>query len=162
MSQNRSPVVIERTYRAEVEELWALWTTKEGFESWWGPEGFHVEVHVLEARVGGRLNYEMIAHAPEQVAALKTLGRPPSHGVHARFSELKSYERLVITNTIDFLPEVEAYETTIAVDFIQIGSNTRMVVTMKPMHNEEFTRMSKMGFTSQLTKLDKRFAQAGA
>jgi hypothetical protein len=32
-----------------------------------------------------------------------------------------------------------------------------MVVTLDPMHDEEFTRMSTMGFTSQLTKLDKRF-----
>jgi hypothetical protein len=29
---------------------------------------------------------------------------------------------------------------------------------LDPMHDEEFTRMSAMGFTSQLTKLDKRFA----
>ena len=27
-------LVIERTYRASVDELWELWTTKEGFESW--------------------------------------------------------------------------------------------------------------------------------
>ena len=27
------------------------------------------------------------------------------------------------------------------------------------MHDEEFTRMSTMGFTSQLTKLDKRFGE---
>ena len=46
----RPKVVIERTYRARVEELWELWTTKQGFESWWGPEGFRVEVHTLEAR----------------------------------------------------------------------------------------------------------------
>jgi hypothetical protein len=32
-----------------------------------------------------------------------------------------------------------------------------MVVTLDPMHNEEFTKMSTVGFTSQLTKLDKRF-----
>ena len=31
--------VMERTYRASVDELWELWTTKEGFESWWPPEG---------------------------------------------------------------------------------------------------------------------------
>ena len=37
---NRPKVVIERTYRAEVNELWDLWTTKDGFESWWGPQGF--------------------------------------------------------------------------------------------------------------------------
>src|ERR1700736_1917583 len=44
-------VVVERTYRAGAQELWDLWTTKEGFESWWGPEGFRVEVYKLEARV---------------------------------------------------------------------------------------------------------------
>src|SRR5690606_34886017 len=31
----QATVVIERTYRARVEELWELWTTKAGFESWW-------------------------------------------------------------------------------------------------------------------------------
>jgi uncharacterized protein YndB with AHSA1/START domain len=50
----RPKVVFERTYRARIEELWELWTTKKGFESWWGPEGFRVEVHTLEARVGER------------------------------------------------------------------------------------------------------------
>lgn len=32
-----------------------------------------------------------------------------------------------------------------------------MVITLDPMHDEEFTKMSTMGFTSQLTKLDRRF-----
>ena len=67
-AQSRAPqaaVVIERTYRASVEALWSLWTTKAGFESWWGPEGFRVEVHALEARPGGVLEYDMIADAPE-------------------------------------------------------------------------------------------------
>jgi uncharacterized protein YndB with AHSA1/START domain len=33
----KQKLIVERTYRARPEELWALWTTKEGFESWWGP-----------------------------------------------------------------------------------------------------------------------------
>jgi hypothetical protein len=28
---------------------------------------------------------------------------------------------------------------------------------LHPLHNDEFTRMSVQGFTSQLTKLDRRF-----
>jgi uncharacterized protein YndB with AHSA1/START domain len=152
------PVVIERTYAAKVEELWALWTTKDGFESWWGPEGFHVVVHALDARVGGRLDYEMVAHAPEQVAALRQMGHPPSHPAHARFTEVKRYTRLVVTNTVDFLPGVEAYEFNMAVEFFPDGSNTHMVVTIEPLHDEETTRMSMVGFMSQLGKLDRRFA----
>ena len=70
----QAAVVIERTYRATGEELWALWTTKAGFESWWGPEGFRVEVHALEARAGGALDYDMIADAPEAIAAIEMYG----------------------------------------------------------------------------------------
>jgi len=71
-------VTVERTYQARVGELWDLWTTKDGFESWWGPEGFRVEVHRLEGRVGGAVHYTMIADSPEMVAAMKQMGRPTS------------------------------------------------------------------------------------
>src|SRR5437879_13644300 len=113
---NRPKVVVERTYRARVDELWELWTTKDGFESWWGPEGFRVEVHTLEARVGGRLHYDMIAAAPEQIAAMRHMNRPISHEVHARFTEMRPLERLAITNTIDFLPKVKSYERKLSRD----------------------------------------------
>jgi hypothetical protein len=43
------------------------------------------------------------------------------------------------------------------VDFISAGDSVRMVVTLDAMHSDEFTKMQKEGFTSQLTKLDKRF-----
>jgi uncharacterized protein YndB with AHSA1/START domain len=75
----RPKVVVERTYRARVGELWDLRTTKKGFESWWGPEGFRVEVHAIEAREGGALHYDMIAEAPEQIEAMKRMGHPTSH-----------------------------------------------------------------------------------
>jgi uncharacterized protein YndB with AHSA1/START domain len=152
-----SKVVLERTYRARVEELWRLWTTKEGFESWWGPEGFRAEVHTLNARIGGILHYDMIADAPEMIAAMKRMGRPSSHEARARFTEFRPFERVAITSAIDFLPGVKPYESTIGVDFFSSGESVRMVVTLDPMHDQEFTKMSTMGFTSQLTKLDRRF-----
>jgi uncharacterized protein YndB with AHSA1/START domain len=154
---SKPKVVIERTYRAGVDELWKLWTTKEGFESWWGPEGFRTEVHTLQAQTGGSLHYDMIAESPEMIAAMKQMSRPTSHGVRARFTEVRRYARLAIANLIDFVPGVKPYESTIVVDFFPSGESVRMVITLDPMHDEEFTRMSTMGFTSQLKKLDKRF-----
>jgi uncharacterized protein YndB with AHSA1/START domain len=153
-----SKTVIERTYRARLEEVWALWTTKEGFESWWGPEGFRVEVHALEARVGGALKYDMIADSPEMIASMKQMGMPTSHATRSRFTAVKPRKRLVLTNVIDFLPGVESYESAIAVDFSAVGDTVRMVVSLDAMHSDEFSKMQKDGFTSQLTKLDKRFA----
>jgi uncharacterized protein YndB with AHSA1/START domain len=150
-------IVIERTYRARAEELWELWTTKEGFESWWGPEGFRVEVHTLEPRVGGTLSYDMIADTPEMIAAMKRMGREPSHATHARFVELTPLKRLVITHVIDFLPGVRPYESTIMIEFFSSGDSVRMIITLQPMHSDDFTRMSLRGWTSQLAKLDERF-----
>ena len=45
--------VLERTYRASLRDVWELWTTKTGFESWWGPGGFAVTVKELSLRPGG-------------------------------------------------------------------------------------------------------------
>ena len=153
----RPKVVIERTYRAKVGELWELWTTKQGFESWWGPDGFRVEVHALEARLGGTLHYDMIADSPQMIAAMKQMGRPTSHEARARFTEIRTHDRLAITSVIDFLPGVIPYESTIVAEFFPSGETVRMVVTLDPMHNEEFTKMQTGGFTSQLSKLDKRY-----
>src|SRR5215468_6483803 len=94
----QAKVVIARTYRARVEELWELWTTKEGFESWWGPEGFRVEVHEIDPRVGGALNYDMIAHAPHAIAAMKEMGHPTSHPTRGHFAEVKRHQRLTLTH----------------------------------------------------------------
>jgi uncharacterized protein YndB with AHSA1/START domain len=154
-------VVIERTYPARVEDLWALWTTKAGFESWWGPEGFRVEVHALDARAGGALEYDMIADAPEAIAAMKSMNQPLSHNTHGRFAEFRPGERLTLVHLIDFVPGSEPYESTIEVDFSAAGDRARMVVTLHPHLDPHWTKMSVEGFSSQLTKLDRRFGGPG-
>jgi uncharacterized protein YndB with AHSA1/START domain len=157
----QSKVTIERTYRARREELWELWTTKAGFESWWGPEGFRVEVRALEAHAGGALEYDMIADAAEAIAAMKRMGQPLSHGTRGRFAEFKPHERLTLVHVIDFIAGVEPYEQTIEVDFHASGDQARMVVTVHPHRDPHWTKMAVQGFRSQLTKLDQRFGGPG-
>jgi uncharacterized protein YndB with AHSA1/START domain len=155
-------VVFERTYRAPLEDLWDLWTTKAGFESWWGPEGFRVEVRALEARLGGALEYDMIADAPDAIAAMKHMGQPLSHSTRGRFGEWKPLERLTLVHVIDFIAGVEPYESTIEVQFHRSGDHARMLVTLHPHRDPHWTKMSAEGFRSQLTKLDKRFGGPAA
>lgn len=149
--------VLERTYRATLEEVWELWTTKEGFESWWGPVGFRVEVHELDARLGGALRYDMIADAPEMVAAMREQGQPISHATHGRFTVVEPRTRLAVTHVIDFVPGIEPFENTMTVELAATGDHVRMTVTLEPMRDETLTRMQGEGFESQLTKLDARF-----
>lgn len=158
-ARNESKIIIERTYRATIAEVWDLWTTKEGFESWWGPQGFRADVHEIDAREGGMLRYDMVACTPEMIEGMKRMGQPTSHATRSHFSEVKPQSRLVLTNVIDFIPGVASYENKIVVDFSTIGDRVRMVVTLERMHSDQFTEMQKEGFTSQLTKLDARFSQ---
>jgi uncharacterized protein YndB with AHSA1/START domain len=116
-----------------------------------------VEVKALEAKLGGLLHYDMIADAPEMVAEMKKMGQPVSHETRGTFSEFKPHQRLALTHIIDFLPGVKPYDSTMVMELFPSGSSVRMVVTLTPMHNDQFTGMQVEGFTSQLTKLDKRF-----
>lgn len=158
----QSSLVIERTYSADPQELWSLWTTKDGFQSWWGPEGFRADVTEIDARLGGSLHYCMVADSPEMVAAMKRMGQPTSTECRGRFSEFRPHERLVLTQIIDFLPGVQPYDSITEVDFMPAANGTvRMIVTLSQMHDAQTTEMQRMGFTSQLSKLDKRFGWAG-
>ena len=38
ISNEKRPILIEITFPAVQQDLWEKWTTKEGIESWWGPE----------------------------------------------------------------------------------------------------------------------------
>jgi hypothetical protein len=119
-----------------------------------------VEVHALEARAGGALDYDMIAATPEMVETMKKMNQLPSHATHSRFTEFVPHSRLVITSQIDFLPGVEPYENSFQVEFFPEGDRVKMVVTLSPMHSGEFSQMQKMGFTSQLTKLARILPEA--
>lgn len=153
-------IVLERTYPVPVQALWDLWTTKDGFESWWGPQGFRVDVHALEPRAGGALHYDMIASAPEAIEAMKKMGQPISHETRSTFSEVTPQRRIAMTHMIDFIKDVKPYTATSVVEFIPSGNSTRMVVNLTPMHDEQWTQMATMGWNSQLSKLDARFAGA--
>ncbi len=157
----QATVVVERTYRAALDALWALWTTKDGFESWWGPEGFRVAVHTIEARAGGAIVYDMIADTPEMIDCMKRMGQPVSHVTRGRFAAFEPLVHLTLVHVIDFIAGTEPYESTIEVAFQALGDHSRMVVTVHPHRDPHWTSMANQGFASQLTKLDKRFGAAG-
>lgn len=150
---SKPPVVVERNYEGTPQDLWELWTTKDGFESWWGPEGFRVDVKKIEARVGGKLVYDMVANAPETVAAMKEAGMPVSHGTSGTFAEYDPHKRLRVLYIIDFLPGVTPYENNIVAEFIPKGASVTMRVSIDAHPDDEWTQRSLQGFTSQLTKL---------
>jgi len=150
---SRRKITIERTYQATLQDVWDLWTTKAGIESWWGPEGFTTRVIELDLRPGGRMRYEMTATGPDQVAFMKQAGMPLSVEGRIAYSEIVPRKRLAYTHLADFIPGVEPYDIATVVELHAEGRNVRMVLTLDAMHSDEWTERAVMGWESQLGKL---------
>lgn len=146
-------IVIERRYTASIEDVWELWTTKEGIESWWGPGGFSVRVHKLDLRAGGEMLYAMTAVDPPQVEFMKQAGMPLTTEARLTYTEIVPGKSIAYTHRADFIPGVEPYDVGNKVNFFAEGGNVRMVLTLDPMHSDEWTQRAVMGMESQLGKL---------
>ncbi len=83
-------ITIERTYPTTPERVWELWTTPEGIEQWWAPDGFEAKVAKLELEPGGELHHSLTATAPEQIGFMKNAGLPLTNHTRKRFTEAQS------------------------------------------------------------------------
>jgi uncharacterized protein YndB with AHSA1/START domain len=151
----RRKVSIERTFKAAIEDVWELWTTKEGIESWWGPDGFQVKVRKLDVRPGGDLLYDMTAIAPDQIEFLKKAGMSLTTPSSITYAEVVPRKRLAFTQLADFIPNVKPYQVAMTVDFDTGPQGVRMVLTLDAMHDEYWTKMAVMGWENELDKLAK-------
>lgn len=149
----KKQVTMERTYDAALADVWELWTTKEGIESWWGPDGFRVEVRSIDLRPGGTLVYAMIADAPEMVAFMKNAGMPVATEHTIRYREVVAQKRLVYDHATDFIKDVAPYNVTHTVELFPRGDSVRMVLTFDAMHAEEWTQRAAGGWEQELGKL---------
>jgi uncharacterized protein YndB with AHSA1/START domain len=146
-------MTLERTYQAPIEHVWELWTTKEGIESWWGPEGFTVQVNKMDLRPGGRLEYAMTATGPEQIAFMQKANMPLTTQTRLTYTEVVPMKRLAYETIADFVPGVEPYNVSTVVELEATAKGVRMMLTFDAMHDEQWTKMAVMGRESELRKL---------
>jgi uncharacterized protein YndB with AHSA1/START domain len=151
--QTRRQITLERRFQAPLDAVWQLWTTSEGIESWWGPEGFAVTVRRLDLRPGGELEYAMTATAPEQAEFLKKAGMPTTQEARVVFTEVVPRRLLAFTQIADFIPGVKPYDVATRVEFEADAQGVRLVMTFDAMHDEQWTKLAVMGWESELGKL---------
>lgn len=149
-----TPARLERTYDASAELIWELWTTAAGLEEWWAPDGFETRVSELELRPGGQLRYTMTATAPEQIAFVRNLGMPLSNDFRRTFTELAAPTRLAYLSLIDFVPDHEPYEHLTTIDIEPAGDLTNVVMTLDPLHDENWTQEYRAHRDGELDNLE--------
>lgn len=152
-TEPRKRITLERVYRADVRDVWDLWTTKDGIESWWGPGGFTVTVRTLDLRPGGELRYAMTAIDPPQVAFMTKAGMPLTQELRITFTDVEPMTRLAYVHLADFIPGVEAYDVATVVELREAADGVRMVLTFDAMHSDEWTQRATMGWEGELGKL---------
>lgn len=145
---------LERVYDASVDEVWALWATREGLEAWFAPEGMRFELLTLDLRVGGAFEHVMTAVGAEQVAYFANRNRSSTARVSGRFVEIVPHRRLRIRFDIDFVPGVQAYPYDMMVELHPEAERVRMVLTADRHPDPEMTRGAIAGLTSQLQRFD--------
>jgi uncharacterized protein YndB with AHSA1/START domain len=154
MTMTQKRMTLERTYRADIQDVWEMWTTKDGIESWWGPGGFTVTVRKLDLRPGGNLLYAMTAVDSPQVAFMKKAGMPLRQECRITFTEVVPPRRLAYVHLADFIPGVEPYDVTTVVELQAVSGGVRLVLTIDAMHNDDWTDRAVMGWKSELGKLE--------
>ena len=154
----RPRLTLERTFRAPIREVWELWTTREGIEAWWGPDGFSVAVREIDIRPGGNLRYTMTATGAEQVDYMVKAGMPITTQNSKRYVEVEPPRRLVFKERADFIPGVEPYEVETVVELTDLGDSTRMVLNFEAMHDERWTQLATAGREMELAKLERLLA----
>lgn len=160
MTKSR-PIILERRYRARLADLWALWTTPEGIEAWWGPPGFSVTVDEMDLRPGGLLRYTMTATAPAMVAFIEKNGMAVSTPARARFEAVEPMTRIAWRQFVDFIPGHAPYETALSVEFDEAGDEVTMRLTVEPLHDGEWTARQSAGWQQELDKLARLLADRG-
>jgi len=125
-------VVIERSFDAPIELIWAMWTDPDHFKQWYGPDGASVPVAKMDVRVGGSRLVCMEMHTP---------GGPMKMWFAGEYLEVITNQRLVFTESMADengnliapsdvgMPEGHPVTTEIRVELAAVGGSTQMVMT---------------------------------
>ena len=151
---------ITRTIDASPERIWDLWTTAEGIEQWWAPDGFATTVQQLELTPNGELVYTMTATDPEQIAFMNQHGMPVATESRKTFSDIDAPTRLAYTSLIDFVPDHAPYEQHTIVELHAVDGGTRVDMTMESLHDQVWTERLLAGRANELDNLARLVATA--
>ncbi|MCP5339616.1 MAG: SRPBCC family protein [Steroidobacteraceae bacterium] len=115
-------LTIVRVYEAPVAAVWDAWTDPQQVAQWWGPRGFTLTTHSKDLRAGGHWAYTM--HGPDGTDY-------PNKTI---YHEVSLHRRLVYDHGgHDERPPLFR----VTVDFIDLGGQTRMEMTMRCPTPEE-------------------------
>jgi uncharacterized protein YndB with AHSA1/START domain len=133
---------LERKVSARREAVWAAWTTPALLQVWSAPTGMTIPGGTMDLRVGGRWEVTM-----------EEWGSGRRHVAFGRYLEITPPARLVYTHAWRQGEGGSSPETTVTVEFIEEGGETRVVLTQDGFENEGSRDGHGEGWSSTLDRL---------
>lgn len=124
-------IVLSRVFDAPRELVFRAWTEREHFTRWFGPKGFSTVMYEHDARVGGRVRFDMIG--PDGTRYTNRLD----------FLEITRPERLIFDHSSDKDDDAHKFRVTVTFDS---QSDGKTVVTMRQLHPNKARRDAGIGF----------------
>ena len=122
-------VRIERIFDAPIDLVWELWATAEGFQKWYGPDGFTIPTAEMDVQVGGRRLFAM--ESPDGSMKMWFTGEyrevtPTSRLV---YTESMADENGNVISPADMGMPGHPEVTEVTVELTDVDGKTRMVMT---------------------------------
>lgn len=153
-------VTLERSFEAPLDDVWELWTTPDGIEAWWGPDGFEVRVEALDFRVGGTLVYVMSAVGADQIAFMQRANQPSSTRLRARYTLIEPKRLVAWQNLVEFVPGVAPYEVETRVELREENpGRVYLRLVLEAMHDDYYTGLATAGWKNELDKLGRALSR---
>jgi uncharacterized protein YndB with AHSA1/START domain len=131
-------LVMERTYKATPEQVWAAWTDRRALEQWFAPGPMGVRVRRLDLRVGGAYEIDMVG--PETVTC------------HGTYTEVAPGRRLAFTWT--WKGQEADLDTLCTLELARVPGGTRLTFTHSGFPGAEALARHQEGWEGCFAKLD--------
>ncbi len=138
-------LVIERTFNASPERVFAAWTEPAMLAQWWGPEGAKLPGALMEFRAGGR--YRTAMTGPDGNA----------HVVSGVYREISPPRKLVFSWAWEENGK-RGYETEVTVALEPLGKGTRMRFVQEVFATTEMLEGHNLGWKMGFDLLDRALA----
>jgi uncharacterized protein YndB with AHSA1/START domain len=149
--------VLDQTLAAPVDAVWALWTTREGLERWWGSEQFVTSVRGLDPRVEGKieieLRYRPAVEDPRRIAEFEAAGVPTSIVQRGAFIDVVPGASLAFVLWIDAGPQARSTQITMRVELSGYHGRTRLRLSAEGPSSAHWTALAEANLRGQLARL---------
>ncbi|WP_436794914.1 SRPBCC family protein [Actinospongicola halichondriae] len=125
-------VVIERSFDASIERVWALWTDPVHFAQWYGPTGASIPVAEMDVREGGSRLICMEMQTPGGLMQMWFTGEYLEVAPHGRLVYTEAMCRedgTVLTAAEAGMAEGHPTTTRVTVELVDDGGKTHMTMT---------------------------------